>query len=117
MSLSDRIRPNIEAAPWVVEEIAKLEQQLATITAERDKLDSIASELQDTCDMQAKKMAAIEAERDELKRIVEESRKQEPVGYVSPFYAELYPGSMMYRQPLSGFALVAVYAAPVIKEP
>jgi hypothetical protein len=29
-SLSDRVRPNCEAAPWVVEEIKKLEDKLAS---------------------------------------------------------------------------------------
>jgi len=29
MSLSDRVRPNVECAPWVIEEIQKLESQLA----------------------------------------------------------------------------------------
>lgn len=29
MSLLDRIRPDVEAAPWVIEEIRKLEAQLA----------------------------------------------------------------------------------------
>lgn len=27
MSLSDRVRPNVEAAPWVIEEIKKLEKE------------------------------------------------------------------------------------------
>lgn len=29
MKLSDRIRPDVEAAPWVIEEVKKLEQELA----------------------------------------------------------------------------------------
>ena len=37
MSLSDRLRPNIEAAPWVIEEVKKLEVELH-IT--KDMLDS-----------------------------------------------------------------------------
>lgn len=32
--LSDRIRPDVEAAPWVIAEIEKLEQQLAAKQAE-----------------------------------------------------------------------------------
>ena len=35
MSLSDRIRPNCEAAPWVVEEVKKLERENAAL---REKL-------------------------------------------------------------------------------
>ena len=31
MSLSDRIRPNSEAAPWVVEEVKQLERELAAL--------------------------------------------------------------------------------------
>lgn len=40
VKLSDRIRPNSEAAPWVVEEIKKLEAQLLIA---RLALDEIAS--------------------------------------------------------------------------
>ena len=32
--LSNRIRPDVEAAPWVIEEIKHLEQQLASLTLE-----------------------------------------------------------------------------------
>ena len=38
MSLSDRIRPNSEAAPWVCEEVKKIERQLAEVTKQRDAL-------------------------------------------------------------------------------
>lgn len=31
MALSDRIRPDVEAAPWVIEEVKKLENDLAEI--------------------------------------------------------------------------------------
>lgn len=31
MSLSDRVRPNVEAAPWVIEEIKKLEKENAAM--------------------------------------------------------------------------------------
>ena len=30
MNLSERIRPGVEAAPWVIEEVKKLEQELAS---------------------------------------------------------------------------------------
>lgn len=33
MSLSDRIRPNSEAAPWVVEEVKQLERKNAALAA------------------------------------------------------------------------------------
>ncbi len=36
MSLSDRIRPNCEAAPWVVEEVKKLERENAALRAALD---------------------------------------------------------------------------------
>ena len=39
MSLSDRIRPNCEAAPWVVEEVKKLERDNAAL---REALEWIA---------------------------------------------------------------------------
>jgi hypothetical protein len=38
MSLSERIRPGIEAAPWVVEEVIRLERELAEAYAEFRKL-------------------------------------------------------------------------------
>jgi len=31
MSLSDRVRPNVEAAPWVIDEIKKLEDKIFTV--------------------------------------------------------------------------------------
>lgn len=43
MNLSERIRPNVEAAPWVCGEVAKLE-------AERDRLREALQLLYDTCD-------------------------------------------------------------------
>lgn len=36
MSLSERIRPGIEAAEWVVEEVGKIEAKLAECQVERD---------------------------------------------------------------------------------
>jgi len=30
-SLSDRVRPNVEAAPWVIDEIKKLEDKISTV--------------------------------------------------------------------------------------
>lgn len=36
--LSDRIRPNIEAAPWVIEEVKKLEQELSDAYLEMRKI-------------------------------------------------------------------------------
>ena len=39
--LSDRVRPNSEAAPWVIDEIKKLEQQIAAYEAvEREHINS-----------------------------------------------------------------------------
>ena len=36
--LSDRLRPNIEAAPWVIDEVRKLEQELADTYLEMRKI-------------------------------------------------------------------------------
>lgn len=36
--LSDRLRPNIEAAPWVIDEVRKLEQELADAYLEMRKV-------------------------------------------------------------------------------
>jgi predicted nucleic acid-binding Zn-ribbon protein len=38
MSLSDRIRPNSEAAPWVVNEVRDLEKLKDALEAENEKL-------------------------------------------------------------------------------
>jgi len=40
MPLSDRVRPTIEAAPWVIEEIKRLETELAEAYEELHKLRS-----------------------------------------------------------------------------
>ena len=40
MALSDRIRPNVEAALWVIEEVKKLETQNARY---REALEAIAT--------------------------------------------------------------------------
>ena len=44
MSLSDRIRPNCEAAPWVVEEVKKLERENAALKA---KIEVIVQNYED----------------------------------------------------------------------
>jgi len=44
--LSQRIRPNSEAAPWVVEEVKKLEAHIATLEARLAALESHRSLLQ-----------------------------------------------------------------------
>lgn len=36
--LSDRIRQNVEAAPWVIDEVKKLEQELADAYIEMHKI-------------------------------------------------------------------------------
>lgn len=36
--LSDRLRPNVEAAPWVIDEVKKLEQGLADAYLEMRKI-------------------------------------------------------------------------------
>lgn len=41
MSLSDRIRPNSEAAPWVIKEVKELEAKLAASQAEVTQLNSL----------------------------------------------------------------------------
>lgn len=48
MSLSDRIRPNMEAAPWVIEEVKKLEAEVERL---RNGLRTIREELlEEDCD-------------------------------------------------------------------
>ena len=38
MNLSERIRPGVEAAPWVIEEVKKLEQGIASAYLETRKV-------------------------------------------------------------------------------
>lgn len=45
MNLSDRIRPNVEAAPWVIEEVRQLEQQHAELTMSYHRLMAEREEL------------------------------------------------------------------------
>ncbi len=42
MSLSDRIRPACEAAPWVIKEVRKLESENAALRADKERLDWLA---------------------------------------------------------------------------
>lgn len=46
--LSKRLRPNIEAAPWVIEEIEKLEKSLVSASVELSKESGAANELKKT---------------------------------------------------------------------
>jgi hypothetical protein len=42
MKLSDRLRPDVEAAPWVIEEVKKLEKELGDAYLEmRKQLPSV----------------------------------------------------------------------------
>jgi hypothetical protein len=43
--LRARIRPNIEAAPWVIDELTEIECELAAVTAERDELLDLMRDL------------------------------------------------------------------------
>jgi hypothetical protein len=38
MKLSDRLRPDVEAAPWVIEEVKKLEKELGDAYLEMRKI-------------------------------------------------------------------------------
>ena len=40
MSLSDRVRPDVEAGPWIVKEIMKLEAELAAERARAEKAEA-----------------------------------------------------------------------------
>jgi len=41
-SIANRIRPNVEAAPWVVEAVKNLEAELATLRARNAALVKVA---------------------------------------------------------------------------
>ena len=45
--LSDRLRPNIEAAPWVIDEVRKLEQELADAYLEMRKIRPVVKAIFD----------------------------------------------------------------------
>lgn len=45
MSLSERIRPGVEAAPWVIEEVRQLEQEHAELTMSYHRLMAQREEL------------------------------------------------------------------------
>ena len=53
MSLSDRIRPNCETAPWVIEEVNQLESRCQELQAEnqvlRNKINQLNECLEDVC--------------------------------------------------------------------
>jgi hypothetical protein len=82
--LRARIRPNIEAAPWVIDELAEIERDLAAVTAERDELQrykeyhewaegqiaAVTKKPITTLGALAKEFSALAAERDEFKYAV-----------------------------------------------
>ena len=45
MKLSERIRPDVEAAPWVITEIFRLEEENVALRAELDALKSREGEV------------------------------------------------------------------------
>lgn len=50
MSLSERIRPGVEVAPWVIDEIKALEQERDALRAENDRMDEAMESLLIRCD-------------------------------------------------------------------
>lgn len=69
MSLSDRIRPNSEAAPWVIEEVKGLEANLATSRAETNQLNNLLRAVgwgQGEIDS----AACIEEENEKLRKVI-----------------------------------------------
>jgi hypothetical protein len=42
MSLSERLRAGVEVAPWVIESVIKLEEQLSSLRAENETLNAAA---------------------------------------------------------------------------
>jgi hypothetical protein len=43
MSLSERIRPNCEAAPWVVEEVKRMEDRITQLEQAGDEVARVAN--------------------------------------------------------------------------
>ena len=60
MSLSDRLRPNVEAAPWVVEELKLLEREMIHLSL---RAEGAEHEL----DKALTKVATLEQEIDQLR--------------------------------------------------
>ena len=50
MNLSERIRPGVEVAPWVIDEIKALEQERDALRAENDRMDEAMKSLLIRCD-------------------------------------------------------------------
>lgn len=67
MSLSDRIRPGVEAAPWVVEEVKALEAEVARLREDRLRGLKIAFNVTEDCQ-------SVEDACTEMVRIVREQR-------------------------------------------
>lgn len=69
-SLSERVRPNIEAAPWVCEALKELEARLAEVTnaLERGKVyqGSLRQELKDMTEERDRFQQALHAEQDRV---------------------------------------------------
>jgi DNA repair exonuclease SbcCD ATPase subunit len=68
VSLSQRVRPNSEAAPWVIDEIKALEARIAELERDRDFWHEQAVKLPE-------QIAALEDERDALHRRLGEAEK------------------------------------------
>ena len=50
MSLSDRIRPGVECAPWVYDEVCCLEAERDQLREERDRLKAALSKSKQTAE-------------------------------------------------------------------
>jgi hypothetical protein len=85
MSLSDRIRPNSEAAPWVIEEVKRLEADLTSAREIADRLSRlgeteatispgfwgrIAAQQSARADRAEKELAIVRAENEQLRSIL-----------------------------------------------
>lgn len=62
MSLSERIRPNVEAAPWVIDEIKALEAQREALRAHTANLEQALLSKSMQAEEQQRKITALCAE-------------------------------------------------------
>jgi chromosome segregation ATPase len=75
MSLAERIRPSIEAAPWVCEEVKALEAELAQVKKEREAYVKACDVWIETARQVGEKLQETEARAEKAEQISDEAIK------------------------------------------
>ena len=79
VALSERLRPDVECAPWVISEVRNMEFDYAELAAERDEMATKGRQLAELAESLAARMQAAEsqlAEERELRMSLESSWQQ-----------------------------------------